>query len=67
MATFLLWVQPNLAFDLDLRVANETTETKPYTVGTFRLHHGAVEPTLAEEPFQKPAIDCHLLTFSKAK
>ncbi len=44
------WVQTNLAFDLEVRGPDDTTETKPYTVDTFREHHGAVEPTLYLTP-----------------
>ena len=47
------WVQTNLAFDLEVRGPDETTETKPYTVDTFREHHGAVEPTLYLTPSGK--------------
>jgi hypothetical protein len=44
------WVQTNLAFDLEVRGPDQTTESKPYTVDTFREHHGAVEPTLYLTP-----------------
>jgi hypothetical protein len=47
----------NLAFDLGVRGPDETTDIKPCTIGTFRQHHGAVKPALADEPLQKPAID----------
>jgi hypothetical protein len=47
------WVQTNLAFDLEVRGPDETTETKPYTVDTFREHRGAVEPTLYLTPSGK--------------
>ena len=44
------WVQTNLEFDLEVRGPDQTTETRPYTVDTFREHHGAVEPTLYLTP-----------------
>jgi hypothetical protein len=44
------WVQTKLAFDLEVRGPGGTNETKPYTVDTFREHHGAVEPTLYLTP-----------------
>jgi hypothetical protein len=47
------WVQTKLAFDLEVRGPDQTTETKPYTVDTFREHHGAVEPTLYLTPSGK--------------
>jgi hypothetical protein len=44
------WVQTRLAFDLDVRSPDGTSDTRPYTVDTFREHHGAVEPTLYLTP-----------------
>ena len=44
------WVQTNLEFDLEIRGPDQTTETRPYTVDTFREHHGAIEPTLYLTP-----------------
>ena len=47
------WVQTKLTFDLEMRGPDGTTEIKPYTVDTFREHHGAVEPTLYLTPSGK--------------
>jgi hypothetical protein len=47
------WVQTTLAFDLEMRSSDDTAETKPYTVDTFREHDGAVEPTLYLTPSRK--------------
>jgi hypothetical protein len=47
------WVQTSLVFDLEVRGPDETTQTKRYTVDTFREHHGAVEPTLYLTPSGK--------------
>jgi hypothetical protein len=47
------WVQTSFVFDLEVRGRDETTQTKPYTVDTFREHHGAVEPTLYLTPSGK--------------
>jgi hypothetical protein len=47
------WVQTSLAFDLEVRGPDETTESKPYILDTFREHHGAVEPTLYLTPTGK--------------
>ncbi len=63
------WVQTNLEFDLEVRGPDQTTETRPYTVDTFREHHGAVEPTLYLTPGGKwfRRVSCHGITQSQAK
>jgi hypothetical protein len=57
------WVQTNLEFDLEVTGPNETPETRPCTVDTFREHHGAVEPTLYLTPSGKwfRRVPCHEL------
>ena len=35
---------------LDVRSPDGTSDTRPYTVDSFREHHGAVEPTLYLTP-----------------
>ena len=63
------WVQTNLEFDLEVRGPDQTTETRPYTVNTFREHHGAVEPTLYLTPGGKwfRRVSCHELPSLKPK
>ena len=63
------WVQTNLEFDLEVRGPDQTTETRPYTVDTFREHHGAVEPTLYLTPGGKwfRRVSCHELPSLKPK
>jgi hypothetical protein len=63
------WVQTSLAFDLDVRGQGGTTQTKRYTVDTFREHHGAVEPTLYLTPGGKwfRRVSCHELPSLRPK
>jgi hypothetical protein len=63
------WVQTTLEFDLEVRGPEDTTETKPYTVDTFREHQGAVEPTLYLTPTGKwvRRVSCHELPSLKPK
>jgi len=51
------------------RGPDETTETKPYTVDTFREHRGAVEPTLYLTPSGKCVrrVSCQELPSLKPK